>query len=439
VTRLNLKGGISFRLEEPIRIPYCVVGTPEWFREAIPADFPEKSRVVVSASADLDAVRAELRREAVLAVDTESSGPRPKDGLDAVSPSSEIVLAQIGTRRNTYLIEPKLLGEFRPILESTDTLKLLQNAVHDFRFLWKKADIHLMRIYCTMLAEQVVTAGFEGRGVGFADLVRKYPPYRLVLKDVRSEFIRFSGRFSRDMLYYGARDVFALFDVFDAQRQLLIKNHLEKTARLEFNVIPTTAEMVLSGVLLDPAYLNQTIAYYRAKQDACAQAILDLYNEEMQKRGYARSHLYGYERMTFNLSSGADKKHVLAQLGIKVDDVEYETMKRIEHPMGDLFADWSANNKVLTSYGEALLARRHWSTGRIHPRFDQLGSGEEARHGGKDKKETISTGRMSGDFQQLPRPETILVPVEGAERDRVEQAFAATLADLRQEAARAAA
>jgi ribonuclease D len=88
------------------------------------------------------------------------------DGLDAVSPSSQLVLAQIGTRDQVdangkvtregqvVVMEPKLLPEFIDILQDRSRLKLLQNAVHDFRFLMAKYGIHMSGMYCTMLAEK---------------------------------------------------------------------------------------------------------------------------------------------------------------------------------------------------------------------------------------------------------------------------------------------
>jgi hypothetical protein len=71
----------------------------------------------------------------------------------------------------------------------------------------------------------------------------------------------------------------------------------------------------------------------------------------------------------------------------------------------------------------------------LHPHFDQLGAGEGAQRNGKDKKETIATGRFSSDFQQLPRPEKNLEAITGQHLERVRAAFAGILAQLEKKAA----
>ena len=133
-------------------------------------------------------------------------------------------------------------------------------------------------MYCTMLAEQVLTAGKEGVGVGLPDLVRKYDPHYLISKNTREDFIHFSGRFTREMLFYAARDVFLLFKVFDAQTVLLRKHDLGNTAAREFRIIAATAEMGLTGVWLDKSSIRQTIDYYTRQQAAAIARVFEIYN-----------------------------------------------------------------------------------------------------------------------------------------------------------------
>ena len=421
---------VSFRLEENIPVKYLVVGTPEWLAAAIPPEIPDSSRIPVRSSSDLQKTKKYLAAAKNLGVDTESSGLRDNDGLDPVSPSSEVVLGQIGTRQGTYVIEPKLLPEFADLLQSEASRKILQNAVHDFRFLLAKYNITLVNMYCTMLAEQVLTAGRDGVGVGLANLVRKYPSNRLISKAVRSEFIHFSGRFTEAMIRYAARDVALLFPIFDAQQLLLKEKGLEATAKCEFDIIPATAEMGLVGVYAEERLLWQTVAYNRRKQREAEQTIFAIYNSELKKLGLVQSDLLGERFVTFNLKSPAEKRAALKRIGILVDNAEADTLLRLDHPIGKPLADWSGYTKVLDNYGEPLLARRHWHTGRIHPNFDQLGAGENAQRNGKDKKETIATGRFSSNFQQLPRPEKILDEVTGSDLVLVRKYFAAKLAEI---------
>jgi hypothetical protein len=205
--RKRLDNVVSFPLEHQIPVQYTIVGRPAWQRLAIPAEAarPDK-RLLVHSPADLDPFFDFCHAERLLSCDSETSGPSQEDGLDPVSPTSQIVLFQLGTEEHVYLLEPDLLGwdpRFKTLLEGTHNLFLLQNAVHDFKFLLTKYGIHLVRIYCAMLAEQVLTAGKEGVKVGLAELTRKYPPYRYIRKTARDEFVRHSGTFTRSQLYYG--------------------------------------------------------------------------------------------------------------------------------------------------------------------------------------------------------------------------------------------
>ena len=432
---------VSFRLEEPLDVPYQVIGTKEWVRDTIPEDFPRDQLLVVRSQADLRPCLDHLWKHVhsdkgrLLSVDSESSGPRELDGLDPVSPTSGLVLFQIGVPGRMYVVEPRLIEHYRKILESEEHLKVLQNAVHDFRFLLAKYGVHIVRMHCTMLAEQVLTAGREGVGVGLPDLVRKYSPHYIISKNTREDFIHFSGRFTTPMLYYAARDVFLLFNVCYSQTRLLRTLDLTETAEREFSIISATAEMGLTGVWIDKISIRQTLEYYARQQAKSIEQVFRAYNAELHKLGLVRINLLGEEFETWNLKSHQETKERLDRIGIVVEKTDYDTMIRLDHPIGRPLAEYSGHTKVLDNYGESMLAKIHWHTGRLHPHFDQLGAGEGAQRNGKDKKETIATGRFSSDFQQLPRPEKNLDAIAGQHLERVRAAFAGLLAQLEERAA----
>jgi hypothetical protein len=74
-------------------------------------------------------------------------------------------------------------------------------------------------------------------------------------------------------------------------------------------------------------------------------------------------------------------------------------------------------------------------TGKWHPRFKQLGSGEEeGRKSGGEDKATIATGRFSSDAQQFPKPKELYAPVRRPEEiEHVMSAFGAQIAAMRAE------
>ena len=235
------------------------------------------------------------------------------------------------------------------------------------------------------------------------------------------------------MLYYAARDVSLMFPVFDQQCLLLEDYKLVKTARREFDIIPVMAEMGLVGVYCDASYLRQTIAYYLRMQEATIAKVFEIYNRDLDKLGLVPQGLLGLERQEWNLKSHQETRERLKIIGIHVEKTDYDTMIQLDHPIGKPLADLSGYTKVLDNYGETMLERIHFHTGRIHANIDQLGAGEHAQRGGKDKKATIATGRMSGNLQQLPRPEKIMALLSQWEQDRVRAAFIDRILEIQQQ------
>ena len=178
--------------EETIPINFKVVGSREWLNGWIAPNAIPKDRVVrVSYPGDLAPIKEDFENSPVHGFDTEGGGKNPGDGLDPLSPNSMTILAQYGTPNMIYLMEPKLLLEFKPWLQSEKHLLLGQNLKYDFEFILSKYGFPLVNMYDTMLAEQMLTAGKLGVNVGLSDLMRKYPPHYITNKSIRSQFINF--------------------------------------------------------------------------------------------------------------------------------------------------------------------------------------------------------------------------------------------------------
>jgi hypothetical protein len=406
----------GYKLEERISVPFTVVGTQKWLDYFVP-DSPLYKKKVWSPDV-LQEVLTSLRSLNGYAIDTESSGPsdgnRKKgilpDGLDAVSGTSQLVLFQIGTRKHVYVMEPDLALDLKEELENPERVKILQNAVHDFKFLYHKYKIHMNNVYCTMLAEQVLTAGKEGVRVGLAELSRKYNPHYLISKDVRDEFRteNFGKPFSEAQLVYAARDVFLLINIYRGQLELLKKYKLIGTAHDEMDCIPCTAEMELCGIWLHTGKLSQTIDYHKQEEAQLEAQIIPILAGHLEGK---TTSLFDNLQITVNLKSNAEKLEALKAMGLDIEDVQRSTLEDIDLEVCQALAKYTELTKIISTYGENLIARIHPTDGMLHPRFSQLGMGEMANQNSKNKATTIATGRYSSDFQQLPRPRNIYVPV----------------------------
>jgi len=243
-----------------------------------------------------------------------------------------------------------------------------------------------------------------GIRVGLADIVRKYDPFYLISKAVRSKFVELNdGKMDRSMVYYSGRDIVLMFPVFRAQVVDLTKKDLKNTAQLEFDCIPCTAEMELGGVYLRTDKLELLIRFWLEKQAEMEEEILALYSAEMKAAGKGSNFLIPELAEVFDLQSGAQKLEALRMLGFELDDVKRDTLMAINHPIAQLLGKYSNVTKMTSTYGENMRNKINEFTGMWHPRFAQMGSGEMEAVSGRDNTTTTATGRYVSDAQQFPR------------------------------------
>ena len=423
---IKYKSEISFVLEEPIEFSYKVVGYPEWINYAIPASLGDR-RVFIQHGHEeegLAFIKDSLRSRPVIGLDSETGGSKQRDGLNPRSSTSRMLLLQIGNRECVWIFQPELVPFLKDILEDPGYLHLNQNIVFDYEWLLAKYGIHVVRMFCTMLAEQVLRAGLPGYKVSLLDMARVHPPCRLISKQVRNQFVEHSGIFTEEQLYYAGRDVFMLFDIFDSQNSELKRHKLATILQLEFQCIAATAEMELTGVYIDTDLLMISIAYWESERDRLEQEIMDVFNAELRKLGKAEVRdsfwrsLFGQDQdEVFDLDSAEQKLEALRRIGLTLENVQRATLKTVEHQLAKLMVEHSEVTKLTSTYGRNLIEKINPDTGRLHPEFRQLGIGEGVgTRGGagasRDKKTTIATGRFSSDFQILPRAEKNYVEVK---------------------------
>ena len=399
---------IARNLEEYWPINFTVIGSAQWFEESFEAGAAEKLTKIYADEdeAAVDEVVNFLATQKEVGLDTETMGTDRRAGLDPWREGSRLLLLQIGTADRVWIVQPEYIYKFKDLLENKDITFLLHNGVFDYKFILIKYGIEIAKMKDTMISEQILTAGRAGMRVGLADVCRRYKPYRLISKDQRKEFINFKERgntFSWRMIYYAARDIVLLFPIAEEQKLLLTKLNLIQTSIDEFNLIPCTAQMETGGVYINQKTLEYAIAYWKERQIELEDEIIRIYEEET--KGTRKSSLLLIEGVgeRMNVGSATQKKKLLKDLGFEVDNIQRDTLKEIDHDVARLLAEYSEVIKITSTYGENLLQRINPATGRLHPEFNQLGLGDLDSKGGV-RTASISTGRMSSNFQQMPKP-----------------------------------
>ena len=299
----------------------------------------------------------------MIGVDIETTGPyHPEDkgyGRNPINEDCRIVLLQIGSKDKVWIIQPALIEHFRDILENTDQLHLAHHWAYDFKWLLVKNEIHPCRLYCSMLAEQLLTAGKLGYKVGLADCARRYKPYWIVSKAVRSKFSDLGdGKMTRQMVKYAARDIALLFPVYHGQVKELEEYDMFFVAQLEFDNIPVTVEMETSGIHFNQDKLKWIVAYWTRLQDAMEMEILKQYTDVRKAKGQV-AFIVPEWLDVFDLQSNKEKLEALRNIGVTLgsNDVKRATLLETNDPIAKLLAEYSHVLKMTSTYGDNLLKK----------------------------------------------------------------------------------
>jgi DNA polymerase-1 len=417
VRKVRSSGPVSYVLEDRLKVNPFVIGRPGWLEGAFaPGALPDRDKIIAFQNErDLLSVMEWLGQLQVLSADTETTGP-DKEHIEPWLDASYITLFQIGNAQRQYLVEPELIPHFKKLLEGEQWLKVGHNLEYDFKWFLGRYGVHLVRMYCTMLVEQSLTAGLPGIKVNLADTIRRRLGI-LLSKQVRDEFLTFYYHpiFTPEMVYYGARDVLLLEPLLRKQVPELKRWKLEKISQLEFDVIPVIAEMELGGCFWDQEKHKLALKYFLRRADEI-EARIPVLLRELRGSKKAKGLFADIEEVV-NLRSSEQVLELFEELGYDLENIQRETLEEMarssEGPVAELFelmAEYSNVTKVKGTYGDKLLDRVDPKTGLLHFRFFQMGSGEFDGSSHSDK-DTVATGRMAGNAQQFPRPMRIYDPV----------------------------
>ena len=334
----------------------------------------------------------ELKKREVLAVDTEASELDPYH--------TQLILVQVGTPEKAYIFHHQKvdISPLQPLLEGPQRLKVVQNGKFDYEMLKVNAHITLNNIFDTMLAERILTTGFK-RENSLEALALKYLDLPLD-KGIRHTFGR-TAMLTPKQLNYAALDVLSLFPIFKIQFRELQKEKLTRIAQLEFRCLPVVAEMELKGARIDVEKWRKNLKELKEKRDlACARI------QEELRPYYQNSQvdLFGAPVDLVNLNSPVQILEAFRRVGIDLPSTGEAVLRRTDHPLAKMLLEYRGNEKLLSAFGENLLAKINPQTGRIHPDYMQIGA---------------DTGRFAcsnPNLQQIPTDSTFrscFVPAPG--------------------------
>jgi DNA polymerase I len=320
------------------------------------------------------------------------------NGLDPFT--AELVLIQLMAESRIYLIDvgavlangrkASLFDCLWRILEDENILKVFHNALFDLKILkyclFNNNGIRFAHLFDTMLAEDLLTAGLSKWGDdSLQNVVRKYLNISLD-KGLQTSF-KPGQALTEAQIRYAADDVRHLEKIFEIQSKALVKAGLTDTALLEFSIIPAMVDIELAGVHLDTDKLQDMKIALRREETRLEQQL----DEIIRTPGVLERQGILPHGTVFNYRSPVQIKKLLHAFGFDVSGTGIEIIEKIDHPFARTLVEYRRVSKLLSAFVDKLPKHVNEKTGRIHPKFLQLGA---------------ATGRFScqrPNLQQIPK------------------------------------
>lgn len=365
------------------------------------------------------------------------------DGNDASDPFTSAIRTitfkynnQIFILDMLYLELSRLTSLLSAALERA--ILIAHNAKFECRFLLFNG-VQVSRVWCTMVAEQILQAGQKSYGFGLADLMYEYFGKELD-KTVRAEDWSVP-KLSKKQLVYAAEDVVLLDNLYFKQVEKMrqqrptfkvysneylfydvipvrhSKVDLE-TAALEMQLVPLFAKMEARGISINVKKIQEIKERY--SQDVKAQLLKIqklLPKVPLTKSDAAKKKMQLlYPDLVKPPTNNNDFKRALVLAGVELPKVYDNKQKKyreslsantydlVKHPAGPLIKAHNEANSLLTKYLNNMENWRHPKTKRVHYSVRQI----------------LNTSRISisdPPLQQMPHEawfRNLFVPKKGA-------------------------
>ncbi len=338
-----------------------------------------------------------------VAWDTETTALEPRDaqlvGIGCCwGDSAEVAYIPLGHTAGGNLDTATVLDTLRPILESADYPKALQNAKFD-RLVLHAQGIKLAGVvFDTMLASYILNPD-SSHNLG--ELALRY----LGLNAKSYTDLVPKGQTIADLdiptvADYCGMDVYATFGLV-----LKLRTELEKASEklyqllleVELPLEPVLAKMEYDGIRIDQSYLKEL-----SKQ-------LEQYLATIEQQAYAEAgekfNLGSPKKLSellFDKLNLDRKKSRKIQTGYSTDAATLEKLQG-DHPVVDAILEYRTLSKLKSTYVDALPILVRPDTQRIHTNFNQTGT---------------STGRLSSSNPNLQN-----IPIRTAFSRQIRKAF----------------
>lgn len=319
---------------------------------------------VVRTRPTLEQALEAVSRHSIIGVDTETTALDPRDG--------QVRLLQLATPAQSFVIDLFELRAFehrglRELLSSLQPIKVFHNAKFDVKMLLHHFDLEARGLFDTLLASQLIGAGRREGGHGLAAVSDRHLGE---LVDKSLQISDWSGQLADAQYEYAAKDAALMLPLHEKLTASLQDLGLEEVARLEFECVLPLAAMELAGMAVDADCWRRLVV----NLERAHHILSDELKRELAA-GIPQLNLFG-EPPNINLDSPTQVMDALANMGIKIEGTRSWQLQSLakQHSAVEKLLEYRSVQKLLSSYGLALLEHINPTTGRLHADFRQMGA-----------------------------------------------------------------
>ncbi|MEI6073700.1 MAG: DNA polymerase [Verrucomicrobiae bacterium] len=324
-------------------------------RRCLPCGFTEvRPPRGVSAANTFNQIAAGITAAGSVALDIETFGPGKKDGLNPWRGDIRLLSLKV-PGVTPWLIDLQStgydLGDLGRAIESVEVIA--HNAKFDLLWLAVKTGIRPRRVFCTLTAARLLSAGTKP-GNNLDQCLERFLGITPAADQSRSDW---GGMFlTDDQLAYAARDVMHLHDLAGRLDAELGGADLDTVKALEMELCPVVVAMEAAGIAMDKPRLQAIRDSSRGATKAKSDELRVLLNSP-----------------SLNPGSPDQLKAALSRAGIELANTNEETLKASD--------DGTIIPVILALRGAEKAAQQAESLidciegdGRIHGRFEPTGT-----------------------------------------------------------------